>query len=134
MSSAALLSQGTILARSGTAIAEVTSIVFTGGEREDIDVTSMESGIAMEFIAGILPGATIQVGLNFLPQSVSQSSNITTIQATDSTIFGTYTITWPNGTVWTFTANVTGIGAVAKYNDKLTANPTFKICRSISII
>lgn len=130
----AILSLGTSVASGATPIAEVTSIVFSGGEREDIDVTYMGStASAQEFIAGILAGASVQIGLNFLPQNASQQNLLSSMKATDSTIFATYTITWSNGTAWSFSAHVTSLGAVAKYDDKLTANPTFKICRSISI-
>src|SRR5262249_9720152 len=111
----AILSQGTILARGATPIAEVTSLQITGNDRQDIDVTHFGSGIGRDYIAGLLTGATIQANVNFLPQDASQRNEMNNLTQVDpSPIFNMYSITWPTGTQWSFRANVTSFGAVAR--------------------
>lgn len=116
MSSAAVLGLGTLLQLSDgggtpvfTTIAEVTNITVGNNARDAIDVTSHDSiGPGREFIAGLLAGAELTIGLNFLPNNTTQRNLTTALQSTSSSvIFGTYRIVWPNsdGTSLTGTVN-----------------------------
>lgn len=110
--SSAKLSQGTLLQLSDngspavfTSVAEITKIAVGSNERDVIDVTHMESGIAREFIAGLLDGAVVSLDLNFLPANATHLDLTTNIQATTS-IFRTYRICWSDFGTGNFTATV----------------------------
>ncbi len=137
MSSAAVLGIGTKFKRNGVVIAECTSIGLAGNKRDAVDVTNHDSTAPVrEFIAGLLDGANVELTCNFLPTNSTQRSMMTDMQnsGSSSTIPQTFSITWPNSTLttWTFTAFVTAVGPVAKVADKLTATFTAHITRSIS--
>ncbi len=116
MSSSAILGLGALLQLSDgggtpvyTTIAEVTGITPLDLERDPIDVTSHDSGSGgREFIVGLLK-ATLQIGLNFLPNNATQRTLTTNInQTTYANYFGTYRVVWPDSvTALTGTVNTT---------------------------
>jgi predicted secreted protein len=98
---------GTILTRSGSAIAELTNIgspKLTAGE---IDVTSMDSADGYkEFIQGLRDGGEVGIEGNFISSDTNgqiglvADFNAGTVQA--------FVITFPDGTTWTFSGFVKG--------------------------
>lgn len=133
--SSAILAFGSSLNVNSANIAEVTSISIAA-TRDHIDVTHHASTApGKEFIAGLLDCGQVTMECNFLPQNATHQTLTTDLQNSGaiSSPFRTYILTWPNGTTWAFVAMVINVGPVAKCNDKLSANVTFKITRSITI-
>lgn len=126
MSTAAKLGMGTTLKQGTTTIAEVTSISGPGLKRDKVDATNFSSANnAREFIYGLLDGGEVELELNFLPSDATQQALTTALVS--GTTYQAYTITWTDGTAWTFNALVTAFQPTGKVEDRLTASCTLSI-------
>lgn len=106
-----------------TAIANVTNIVPPNITRDTIDVTAHDSTEGWkEFIATLKDGGEVSIDVNYDPSE--HDTFITDFGDSSAT---NYQITFPDTTVWSFAAWLTGFAAGAPYDGKLTARLTFKV-------
>lgn len=124
----AIAGMGTILARENLAawntIAEVVNIGGLQLSADTADVTNHSSpGGWEEVIVTVLRSGTVSLELNFVPGGASHQQMIKDMK--DRTLVG-YQLTFPDGTIWTFDAYVTGFEPSAPSGDKLSASATLK--------
>jgi predicted secreted protein len=120
---------GTLLKRGATTIAYVTNIGGPGLSLDTEDVTSMEStGAWEEVVATILRSGEVSVDLAWDPAAATHK-NATNGMLNDMILRTAtpYSITWPGGTVWSFSAFVTGWEPSAPVDGALTVAAKLKI-------
>lgn len=121
---------GTTLARGDgagsetfTAIANITNIVPPNLSRDTIDVTAHDSTEGWkEFIATLKDGGEVSIDVNYDP-----SEHDTLVADFADTEARNYQITFPDTSVWSLAAWMTGFAPTAPYDDKLAARITFKV-------
>lgn len=106
-----------------TAIANVTSITPPALSRETIDVTAHDSADGYrEYLGGLKDSGEVSADVNYDP-----SEHDTFVDDLDDTEPRNYKVTFPDGTVWAFSAILTGFEASAPMDDKLGASLTWKV-------
>lgn len=106
-----------------TAIANVTSITPPALSRETIDVTAHDSADGYrEYLGGLKDSGEVSADVNYDP-----SEHDTFVDDLDDTEPRNYKVTFPDGTVWAFSAILTGFEASAPMDDKLSASLTWKV-------
>jgi len=106
-----------------SAIANVTSVEGPGMERETIDVTAHDSPDGwMEFVGGLKDAGEVELELNYDP-----SEHDVLVADMDDEEPRNYQLVFPDGTTWSFAAILTEFSVEAPYDDKLTANVTYKV-------
>jgi predicted secreted protein len=123
---------GTVLARttapSGT-IAQVKSITGPGLKLDTVDVTTHDSSGGWEEVVGtILRSGEVRLELLYDPAAATHknaSGGLIYALAQRSKV--TYTLTFPDTTVWTFDAYVTAFEPSAPHEGALTATVTLKL-------
>lgn len=120
---------GTLLKLGGTTVAGVTNIGGPGLTLETIDVTNHSSASAWrEFVGGLKDGGEISVDIVFDPVDATHrnaSGGLLFLLTTRAS--GSFSITFPQATVWSFTAFVTSFEPSGAVADGLTASVTLKI-------
>lgn len=107
-----------------TAVAEVFSITPPVFRRDVVDATHMGSAERFrEFIPGLIDPGEVTIQLNFDPGGSAQTS----LFAKLNTGASNYRITYPDATIWTFSAFMTGFNNDDPLDGKLTATATFKL-------
>lgn len=127
MTTAAKLAFGTTLKKSGTAIAEITSITGPSISADTLDVTSHDSpDTYREFEQGIRDGGEISIEGNFIPGNAGQVALTTDLNDGSK---DEYVITFPTAmaTTWTFDALITAFETKAPFDDKAGFTATLKI-------
>lgn len=110
-------------------IASVTALTPPGFSRETLDVTSHDSEDGwMEFLGGLKDPGEVSCDVNYDPVDHDKL-----IDGFDDDLPVDYEIAFPDGTVWSFGAILTGFEADAPYDDKLTASLTWKVTSRPSI-
>lgn len=120
---------GTLLKRGAVTIAAVKSISGPGIKLDTEDVTSHDSVDGWEeVVATILRSGEVSIDLMYDPAAATHKNTsgglLYDLVHRAST---TYSITFPDGTVWSFTAFVTGFEPDAAADGSLTASVTLKI-------
>lgn len=106
-----------------TLIADITHITPPGESTDSIDVTDMDSGDVREFIPGLTdPG---EVGLDLIWDASSASDDFLHAWRV-ARERRSAKITFPNNTVWTFSAFPTNYQPDVPLDDKQTASWTGK--------
>ena len=131
MSDKAFTGIGTVLKRSGSAIAKITNINGPGMSRDTVDVTSLDSTDGYrEFITGLRDGGTLTFDLMFTKtgyQAMRTDYN--------SDVAVAYTLELPDAdnTVITFNGLVTDMPMTIPLDDKVTVSVTVKVTGGINI-
>lgn len=104
-------------------IANVTALEPPGITRETLDVTAHDSPNGyMEFLGGLKDPGEVSLDVNYDPGKHDEL--IEDFEEDDPV---KYEIAFPDGSVWTFGAILTGFEPEAPYDDKLTASLTLKV-------
>jgi predicted secreted protein len=123
----------------------LTGTVNTGTEIWTTATHPWLTGQPVRFTtSGALPASTPQivVGQTYYLKVIDDETFTVHVNSADAaadtnainfTGAGTGTHTVNGGTSWTFQAHVSGFESAAKFDDKLTASPSFKITGSIAI-
>ena len=119
----------TLFKRGATTIANVTNIGGPGLGLDTEDVTSLDQATAWEeHVATILRSGEISLDLVFDPSHATHKDAtnglLNDMKIRTST---TYSITFPNAVVWSFTAYVTGFEPSAPVDGALTVACKLKI-------
>lgn len=136
--SGAKLGYGTLLKRGDggspevfTTIAEVRSITLPTQEREDVDVTHMESPNATrEFIAGLADTGEASCRLNFRPDHVSQGAVSGVIDDSENRTLRNYQIMFDQFSgdpTCSFNAYVKSHGGEIVVDDAIQVDVVFKL-------
>lgn len=121
-------SHGTLLKRAGATIAEVKDISGPNFSRGSIETTSHSSpGAWKEFILGTKENGEITFSVNFIPTDATHSATAGLLYDFINNVLGTYTLTFPDASVWTCTAYVMAFGVTAPVEGVLGANVTLKL-------
>lgn len=121
---------GTSLARGNgaepevfAAIAGVNNLTPPGLSRETIDVTGHDSPNGYrEFLGGLKDAGEFSAEINYKP-----SAHDTLVDDLEDEDPRNWKIVFPDGTVWTYPAIMTGFTSAAPHDDKLSATVTFKV-------
>lgn len=121
---------GTTIAMDGVTIAEVTNIGGPSLARDAIDATHHTSpGAWREFIKGLKDAGEVSLDIQYIPTSTTHNTTTTGLLSdfADNTTYSTWTLTFPDTTVWTFPGFLTAFEPSAPIDDKLTASVTIKV-------
>lgn len=122
-SSSAKLGLGTIL-NIGGAVVEVSEVSISPS-RDSVDVTNHDSTApSKEFIAGMTDGGEVSFKANFRPGS--HATLLGYLFATTS-MNKSCSITWADGTAWSFTGFVKSLSPSSTPTDKMTLSGTVKV-------
>lgn len=122
----AIAAFGTVLAKGGVSIAELTSIGGPTLSADTLDATSHDSADGYrEFLQGLRDGGEISIEGNFIPDNAGQDALYDDFN--DGSV-DEYTITFPDSiAVWTFDAIVTAFETNAPFDEKLSFSSTLKV-------
>lgn len=120
---------GTIFKRGSTAIAYVQNISGPGIAADTEDVTTHDStGAWEEHVVTILRSGEASLDLEFDPTAATQrNASGGLLYDLISRASQTYSITFPDTTVWSFSAFVTGFEPSAPHDGALTAAVKLKL-------
>lgn len=108
-----------------TSIGEVTSVTPPAIARDAIDATHTASPEKWrEFIAGLKDGGEASADINFVPGSVGHGLLMDQLDLDDASVCQ---ITFPDGSMFDFSAILTGYQPSVPIDDKMTATVTFKV-------
>lgn len=125
---AAIASHGTLLKRNGTTIADVKDISGPNFSRGTIDCTSHSSASGWkEFVTGMKENGEVSFSINFDPTAATHAYNTGLLDDFIDGTLQTFTLTFPDSTVWSFTAYVTAFGVTEPVEGVLGANVTLKL-------
>lgn len=121
---------GTILKRGNgsvpetfTTVADVTSLTPPSLGRETLDVTSHDSINGWsEFVGGLKDAGEVSADVNYQP-----TEHDPLVADFEDTAPRNYQIVFPDNTIWSFGAILTGYEPDAPYDDKLAASLTWKV-------
>lgn len=123
---------GTTIQIGANIIAELTSIAGLDISQETIDSTNLSStGGYREFIAGFKDGGEVSLSGNF--NGADTNGQMALYTALTSSTVDSYTITYPGGGSWTFSAVVTGFSTGAELEDLVTFEATLKVSGAPSL-
>ena len=106
-----------------TAIANITALTPPGISRETLDVTAHDSPDGyMEFIGGLKDAGEVSFDVRYDP-----SVHDVLVDDFEAAEPIDYEVAFPDGTVWAFSAILTGFESDAPYDDVLSASLTLKV-------
>lgn len=125
----AMAGVGTVFKRGATPIAEVNSIGGPDQTREQIDTTSLDTvGGYRTYMGSFKDGGEISLELNF------SAANWSGFQGDmDASAPVTYSIEFPDGTIFTFDAVCISMGVAVPLDDKITQSVTLKLSGGITV-
>ncbi|WP_136441633.1 phage tail tube protein [Pacificoceanicola onchidii] len=116
---------GSDFKRGTTTVGEVISITPPSISRDVVDATHMSSPEGWrEFIAGLKDGGEVSVQIQSKPSTPAYAAMLADF---DSDAAVTYSIDFPDGSSWTFTAFITGFEGEDPLEERITSTATFKI-------
>ena len=116
---------GSDFKRGTTTVGEILSIGAPSLSRDVIDVTHMNSPERWrEFIGGLKDAGEATVTLQSSPASTGYQAMVADF---DNDSPESYSIDFPDGSSWTFTALITGLETSDPVEDKIETSATFKI-------
>jgi len=117
------------------AMAEVISITPPSFSLDQIDVTHMQSpNRNREFISGLNDPGECSFDMNFIPGATSDDRIFELMNLpTGSSRARNCRVSFPNGTTWSFSGELTGYEPTVPVDDKMTATVTFKVSGAISV-
>ncbi len=102
---------------------ELTEVGGPSLSRDTVDTTHMLSPDEWrEFIAGLKDGGEVTLTVHFDPAEIPPIESAK----------GTVTITWPDGTPWSFDGIVTAYEPAAPVDDKMVASITIKVSGKVN--
>jgi len=111
-----------------TAAVEVTNITPPAMSRDSVDATHELSPNAWrEFIAGLKDGGDVSFDMNFIPGGATSASMMAEFALDSSAAIKNRQIVFPDGSMFTFAAFLTGYEPDAPIDDKMSATATFKV-------
>ncbi len=111
-----------------TTIAEVTDIGGPELALEIAEVTSHSStGGWKEKIGALLDGGQVSLSINYIPTNVTHNATGGLIRDMVARNVRNFTLTFPNSTVWAFSALVVGFSPTEPIDNALTADVTLEI-------
>lgn len=116
------------------ALAEVKSITPPSADVDQVEVTHMQSPDRYrEFISGLIDSGEASFEMNFIPGSTSdlrifELLNLPVGQSRRRVC----KISFPNGRVWTFNAEVVGYEPTVPFDDVMTATVTLKVSGGVT--
>jgi hypothetical protein len=139
MTSNAIPTQGIVIARGDggspeafTLIAEITDFDGPGGERPDIDVSSLDS-LAREYLPGLTDNGDFSCTMNFLPVD-AQHVAIRDVDRLETATPRNFRITFTDAglTTATFAAFVKQYRPSGTVDDRVVANVTMRVTGEIT--
>jgi len=120
---------GTLLKRGLVTVAYVQSITGPGLSLDTEDVTTHDStGAWEEHVGTVLRSGEISLDIEFDPSNATQNNTASGLLADMfSRVAAEYSITFPDATVWSFSAFVTGFEPSAPHDGALTASVKMKL-------
>jgi predicted secreted protein len=116
---------GSAFKRGATSVGEVLSIGAPSLSRDVVDATHMQSTEGWrEFIAGLKDGGEATVEIQSKPSTPAYQAMVADF-GNDSP--ESYSIEFPDGSSWAFSAFITGLETSDPLDDKITTSATFKI-------
>src|SRR6185503_20859648 len=102
---------------------------------DQIDVTHMQSpNRNREFISGLNDPGECSFDMNFIPGATSDDRIFELMNLpTGSSRARNCRVSFPNGTTWSFSGELTGYEPTVPVDDKMTATDTFKVSGAISV-
>ncbi len=119
---------GTILARDGNTIAEISRINGLELSADTIDVSHLNSDDGYrEFVQGMRDGGEVSLEGSFIPSDTAGQFGLLT--DFNAGTLQDFVMTFPTAmaTTWTFTAIVTGFNTGVAENEKVTFNASMKV-------
>lgn len=106
-------------------VGEVLSIGAPSLSRDVVDATHMKTtGGWREYIGGLKDGGEVSVEIQSKPSSVGYQALVADF---DNDAPETYSVEFPDGASWTFSALITGMETSDPLDGKITTSATFKI-------
>lgn len=132
---AAITAFGTLLkigdgasSESFTTIAEVTDI---GGPELALEISEVTSHSSTngwkEKIGALLDGGQVSFSINYIPTNVTHNNTAGLIKDMTARTLRNFTLTFPDTTVWSFSALVVGFSPTEPIDNALTADVTLEI-------
>ena len=120
---------GTLFKRGATTIAAVSNISGPGLSLDTEDVTTHDSASGWEEVVGtILRSGEVSLDLEYDPAAAThKNASGGLLYDLASRASTTFSITFPDATVWSFTAFVTGFEPSAPHDGALTASVKLKL-------
>lgn len=125
----AISSFGTALKRGAVQIAEVRDISGPSLQQSTAEVTSHTSpGRYREFLSTVKDGGEVSFEIGYVPTEATHGVAAGgLLNDFDAGTINAYSVTFPDATVWSFSAVVTGFEAGMPVDGDLTASVTFKV-------
>lgn len=116
---------GSDFKRGAATVGEVLSIGAPSLSRDVVDATHMKSPDGWrEFIAALKDGGEATVEIQSKPSSAGYQAMVADFDNDDPE---SYSIEFPDGSTWSFTALITGMETSDPLDDKIVTSATFKI-------
>ena len=121
----AQLGFGSDFKRGATSVGEVLSINPPSLSRDAVDTTHMKSPEGWrEFLFGLKDGGEVSFEIQSKPSSPAYQALVADF---DNPNPESYSIEFPDGSTWSFSAGITGMETSDPMEDKITTSATFKI-------
>ena len=114
----------TTIADSTGTIASVDSIGDISISADEIEDTVYGTGTFKTFVQGLKDGGTVDITVNY---DKTEASHIRLTTAYKNGKSGSYTVTFPDTSTFTFTAFVSGVGIAVPKDEKVQRTFTFRI-------
>ncbi|MFW2541532.1 phage tail tube protein [Primorskyibacter sp. 2E107] len=116
---------GSDFLRGVTSVGEVLSITPPSLTRDVVDATHMKSTEGWrEYISALRDGGEVSVEIQSKPSSTAFQALVADLADDDPV---SYSIGFPDGSSWTFSAFLTGLESTDPLDDRITSTATFKI-------
>lgn len=107
---------------------QVTNVTPPGMQRDSIDASHSQSPDQWrEFIAGMKDGGEVSLELTFAPANDTTEDIFEEFALDGPSATKPRKITFPDGSIWEFSAFVTGFEPEAPFDDKMVATVTLKV-------
>lgn len=121
----AIIGHSSDFKRGAATVGEVMSISPPSISRDTPDATHMKSpGKWREFIAGLKDAGEVSVEIQSTPSSAAFQAMVADF---DNDAAEAYSIEFPDGASWSFSAFITGLEMDPPNDDKIMSTATFKI-------
>jgi predicted secreted protein len=121
----AQIGYGSDFKRGAASVGEVLSIGAPSLSRDVVDATHMKSPEGWrEFIAGLKDAGEVSVEIQSKPSTAGYQAMVADF---DNDAAESYSIEFPDGSSWSFSAFITGMDTSDPLDDKITTSATFKI-------
>lgn len=127
MGASGISSKGTVLAVSGTNIALVYSVGGPSISKDAPETTDLSDSWRTFSPSAVRDGGEITLGVRFLPTNSTQAVTTGLLYHLSNEVTPSCTITWPDGTAYSFSAIVTGFDVSADLDSALDASVTMKV-------